>query len=268
MVKLAGMVNLNSHIKYMERMNSKMKKVLAICLALVMVVVMSLTVSAAPGAFVSSPSGNPAPVLVEATPGSEDCTASLAVASYADRDTLPNEVRLQMEKAYNDIVNTSDLTALNSDLVALAASKNILTSNLAVSDLFDISHYGCDNHSGHGAFDIVLKAETLKNFVGLMHFYNGVWSLVEDAKVYLVGDEWHLSFSSENLTPFAIVVDTAGGYITSGSTVDSITDNTVVNGSNSIQTGDTVMISIFALIMAASALTLIIVWRKSRKKND
>ena len=239
-----------------------MKKVLAICLAMVMVVGMSLTAFAAPGAFVSSPSGNPAPVLVEATCESEDCEASLTVTSYYDRGTLSDEARSQMEQAYSDIVSASDLTSLNKGLADLATEKNIPSSNLAVSDLFDISYENCDNHDGHGNFDIVLKAETLKNFVGLMHLVNGEWQLVEDARVYTVDGVWHLAFSTKDFTPFAIVVETDGT-----ASADSA-DGTIVGGSNSIQTGDTVKIALLAIFMVASALALVVVLKKSRKQND
>lgn len=180
-----------------------MKKILALCLALVMVFALSVPAFAAPG-FVSSPSGNKAPILVEYSNSDPACTATLEITSYADRHELDEATRLKMEKAYNSIVNAINLTTLNADLAELANKMNIDPSKLAVSDLFDISYENCGEHEGHGHFNITIKPELLSNFVALLHFNGETWDMVKDAKV--VND--HLVFSVTDLSPFAIVVDT------------------------------------------------------------
>lgn len=225
-----------------------MKKVMAIVLSFVMVMSMSITVFAKPGAFVSSPSGNPAPTLVEGKPQSDDCTGELIITPYSERDTLSEEIRAQFEKAYNEIVAATDLTKLNADLAALAAKLNIRSADLAVSDLFDITYIGCDVHEGHGYFDITLKADTLDRFVGLLHLDGDNWELVEDAKVETVNGEKHLTFSIDDFSPFAIVVNTD-------------------DGATPPQTGDNNMIALYVVVMAVSALALVIIWRLKKKQS-
>lgn len=225
-----------------------MKKVLAICLMMVMVVSLSVTAFAAPGGFVSSPSGNPAPTVVDFDPKNDGCTAKLIITPYAERNTLPDDLKALIEKAYASIAESDDLTKLNSDLASLVAGKGIAADKLAVSDLFDAHITSCDVHEGHVDFDITLKADTLKKFVGLLHMNkDGVWELVTDAEVVNNGE--HLKFSVDSFSPFAIVVDTSSG------TPDAP------------PTGDNSMIHIYAIIMAVSALAVIVIAVKSKKQR-
>ena len=226
-----------------------MKKVLAICLMIVMVVSMSVTSFAAPGGFVSSPSGNPAPTVVDFDPSNDNCTGWLVITPYGDREDLSDVLRSLLEKAYKDVVNSDDLTKLNAELAKIAADKNIEGKNLAVSDLFDIHVTGCDFHDGHFGFDITLDADKLSSFVGLLHMNkNGEWELVADAKV--VNNNEHLQFSVDSLSPFAIVVDTT------------------IDGGDAPQTGDNSMIYIYVVLMAASALALVTILLKNKKQRS
>jgi flagellar basal body-associated protein FliL len=184
-----------------------MKKVLIVCMVLVMLASTSIAVFAASGAFVESPSKNPAPELVEGKNTSEDCAAQIIIAAYGDRDELTAEQRQKLEAAYAMIIGTQDLSTLNGALKTLAEQRGVSASDLAVSDLFDISATECDGHADHGHFDITLKADTLKNFVALLHYYNGEWRLVENAEVTNNGE--HLEFDEDEFSPFAIVVSTA-----------------------------------------------------------
>lgn len=221
-----------------------MKKVLAICLVMMMVVVMSVTAFAAPNGFISSPSANSAPELIDFDPADDDCTARLVIVPHADRHELPDTLRKIFEKAYDEIVSADDLTELNAELAKIAADKNIAGENLAVSDLFDIHVTGCDFHDEHVDFDITLDANTLSHFVGLLHMNkDGVWELVKDAEVVNNGE--HLKFSVDSFSPFAIVVDA---------------------GDTSPQTGDNSPIYIYAIIMAVSALAIAVILIRSRKK--
>lgn len=222
-----------------------MKKVLVICLTVVFMVSMTLTAFAATGGFVSSPSGNPAPEKVEFKPADEDCTASLVITPYGDKQELTPAIKTMLEKAYADINGTDDVSTLNAALAKLAADKKIKGTDLAVSDLFDIHVTGCDYHDEHVDFDIVLSADSLKNFVGLLHMNkNGEWELVKDAKVIANGD--HLSFSVDSFSPFAVVVNTAA---------------------NPSQTGESDMVPLFAAIMAISAIALVVILVKSKKQH-
>lgn len=222
-----------------------MKKVLVICLTVVFMVSMTLTTFAATGSFVSSPSGNPAPQKVEFKPADEDCTATLVITPYSDKNELTTAIKTMMEKAYNDIKGTEDLTTLNATLAKLAKDLKIKGSDLAVSDLFDIHVTGCDYHDEHVDFDIVLSADSLKNFVALLHMNkNGEWEVVDGAKVIANGE--HLAFSVDSFSPFAVVVNTAA---------------------KPSQTGDSNMTPVYAAIMAVSALALVVILVKSRKKT-
>ena len=222
-----------------------MKKVLVICLTVVFMMSMTLTAFAATGSFVSSPTGNPAPQKVEFKPADEDCTATLVITPYSDKKELPAAIKTLMEKAYNAIKGSDDISTFNADLAALAKSKKIKGSDLAVSDLFDIHVTGCDYHDGHTDFDIVLSADSFKNFVGLLHMNkNGEWELVKDAKVIANGE--HLSFSVDSFSPFAVVVNTKA---------------------NPSQTGDNSMIPLYVAIMAVSALAIVVILVKSKKQT-
>ena len=186
-----------------------MKKIVMVCMALILIASMSLSVVAATGGFMSSPSGRPAPELVSGKNSSESCKASVSVTAYGDRHMLTEESRLQIEAAYASIVGTADVGTLSDALPALAEAMGVQSADLAVSDLFDISATKCDEHASHGAFGIKLKAEALDNFVTVSHYYNGAWSVIEN--VELVEDEdgeKAIEFSAKELSPFAIVVST------------------------------------------------------------
>ncbi len=222
-----------------------MKKVLVICLSLVMLVSMSLTVFAAPGSFVSSPSGNPAPKLDSFTPGSSDCTATLVLTPYSDRDTLPSDQKDNIEGAYSSIASTDDLTTLNSDLKKLVSDKKLNGKKLAVSDLFNAHVEGCTTHEGHVGSEIVIGAESLNRFVALIQMNDkGEWELVSNAEV--INDGKSLKFTSDSFGAFAIVV------------------NTEVENP---RTGDAAMTYVCAIVMALCALALAVVVIKGRKQK-
>lgn len=219
-----------------------MKRILALCLTLVMVFALSVPAFAGPGAFVSSPSGNSAPELYEYSNSDHNCTAVLVITAYADRHTLDDATREKLEKAYSDIANSTDLTTLNSDLAALTQKMGIDGKKLAVSDLFDISYHSCPSHSEHGSFTITIKPEVLKNFVGILHLNGDNWELIEDAKV----EGELLTFVVDELSPFAIVVDTSA---------------------EPPVTGDFSNIGFYVAAMAISAAALLVVVLKLKKRE-
>ncbi len=178
-----------------------MKKVFVICLALVMVLSLSINVLAAPN-FVESPSGNRAPIIVDCENEDEDCTASIIVTPFGDRDSLSDEDRQELQEAYDQIVNSDKLTDMFSGIEDML-TPGMLETDLSISDLFHIYYDDCDSHSTHGRFDITLSTDTLQGFVGLIQFVDGEWQIVTDAKV----EGNHLSFTSDKLSTYAIVVD-------------------------------------------------------------
>ncbi len=219
-----------------------MKKVLVICCVLLMVMSMGTAVFAATGSFVSSPTGNMAPTVVECETEDEDCSAELVVTPYSERAELPQTLQDMTKTAYDEIRGTEDLTSLNAGLAELAEEMKIAGANLAVSDLFVLHTEGCDDHEDHEAFDITLASDKLANFVGLMYLNaKGEWVLVEDAKV--VNDE-HLVFTANAGAPFAIVVEEEGAA----------------------QTGENSRTWLYLAIMAVSAAAMLIVWKASKKQ--
>ena len=195
-----------------------MKKFLAFCLALIMTFLLGTVAFAAPGSFVQSPSRNDGPTLVEGDNESADCEADLVVTPYKDRKDLPEKALKAIEEAYKIIAKCKDLTTLNSAFASFVAGKGIKGVNLAVSDLFDVSYYNCDTHDSHGYFRIKLSADTLKRFVGLLHYNDGEWEFVENARVLPDGET--LEFSIKDFSPFAIVVEKEAGTVVSPDTGD------------------------------------------------
>lgn len=225
-----------------------MKKVLAIILALVMMMTASISVFAVADNFYKSPSRQPGPSLVLGENTDEDCFAWLEITGFSDRHSIPDETRKAMEDAYNQITSVGDLTLLCSELANVADSLNIPYNALAVSDLFDISWYGCDDHRTHGAFRVQIKPEYLENFVALLHYYNGEWVLVEGAEV--VGNGDILSFTVDSLSPFAIIVDTGEEF------------------EEPPYAGDNTFITAYIILMAVSGIALVgvgIAIKKGRK---
>ena len=225
-----------------------MKKVLAICLMMVMVLGVGAPAFAAPNGFVSSPSGNVAPTVSDFKPSDDDCEARLVITPYNDRRELPDTIRTIFEKAYNQITNADNLTELNAGLAKIANEKKIDSANLAIGDLFDIHPTDCDYHEGHVDFNITLDVDTLKHFVALLHMNkDGVWEVVENARVINNGE--HLTFSVDSFSPFAIVVEDSQ------------------DTSDTLQTGENSMIYVYATIMAVSALAVIVIAIKCKKER-
>jgi len=223
-----------------------MKKVFAIVLAMVLMLSVSVSVCAAPGWFVKSPSINKAPTLISVVKGNEDCTAELIITPYSERYQLPAELKTLIEKAYDEIVSAEDLTALHADLAALAAAMEIDGTDLQVSDLFDIRYEGCEDHDATHTFTVVLGADTLHRFVGLLHMnLNGEWELIEGAKVINNGEA--LEFSISTMSPFAIVVDSS-----------------TAEGDSPV-TGSITDIAIYGALMLVSALAIVVLVVKSKK---
>ncbi len=221
-----------------------MKKVLAICLVLVMAA-SAAALAFAQGGFVSSPSGNAAPVIIEVTYEDGSCEPRIVVTSYSERDTLNEEKENDMNEAYNDISESEDLTVMCPGLASVAAAKGVKPSDLAVSDLFDVSAYHTIPHDYCGTITIVLSAETLRNFVALLHRHSdGEWAVVPN--VIVNAEESTITFSAKDLSPFAVVVDTSAETL----------PNTGAN------------IYVPAILMAVSAISLIGILVSLKKKKQ
>ena len=224
----------------------------SILLALILLGAISVVASA--GKFVSSPSSNPAPTLVEGKNLSEDCKSEVQVTAYKNRDLLTSKDRQAIETAYTDIVGTVDISSLNSKVKDMAAELGINVADLAVSDLFDISATQCQEHEGHGKYKITLKAETLDKFVCLLNYHNDEWRIIEGAKA----DGDHLTFETDTFSPFAIVVNTG-----SGETDEEEEENTPSIFDN-LNVGAVVTASVVAIAPSAAGV-VVYLFKKGKK---
>ncbi len=224
-----------------------MKRIFALLMTLVVIVAFSTVTFADNGGFYESPSKNQAPTLESYENEDEECEATLHVTSYADRAQLSVEAQQKLAAAFDAILNATDLTTLNAELAKQAKELGIAASDLAVSDLFDITYHEEGDHSGHGAFTVTLKAETLKNFVAFLHYENSQWVLVEDAKVV---DGEKLTFTVDTLSPFAVVVNT----------------NPSVPGSDGLPVGAIVAI-VAAAVAVAGGIAFLVFFLLKKKKD-
>ena len=214
-----------------------MKKLLSVCLAFVMVISFGVTVLAE-GGFVSSPSGNPAPEIVEPSEG------KIVIIPYSDRGKLSEAERKNLEAAYSSINENGNLVNLNQGLNDIAKDKNIDPSNLAVRDLFNVS-----NNGASGTYTLELKADTFKNFVALTAYVNGEWKIVEDAKLQGA----NLVFTANYFGPYAVVVNTAD---------DTKSPQTGIN--EAVQSSGA-SIAFYGALMLVSACGALLMWKKSKK---
>lgn len=222
-----------------------MKKILAICVVLVMVFSLSITAFAAPNGFVSSPSQDDTPVIEDFKPSQDDCTGELIITGYKDIAELPTELREAMEDAFKELSGAADLTDLNEEFKKAVEKKGINSKNLLVSDLFDMHIEGCHDHDGHHDFEIALSTDKLKNFVGLIYRDdNGNWQYVSNAKVIKNGTV--LKFSVDDFSPFAIIVHK-----------DITSPQTSNNGAANI----------YVILAAVAAMVVISVCKKAKKQT-
>ena len=224
-----------------------MKRIFALLMTLAVIVAFATVTFAENGGFYESPSKNQAPTLDSFENENDECEATLHITSYADRAQLSAEAQQKLAAAFDTILNATDLTTVNAELAKLVKELGIVGTDLAVSDLFDISYHEEGDHSGHGAFTVALNAETLKNFVAFLHYENGQWVLVEDAKVV---DGEKLTFTVDTLSPFAVVVNT----------------NPSVPGSDGLPVGAIVAI-VAAAVAVAGGIAFLVFFLLKKKKD-
>lgn len=178
-----------------------MKKFAVVLFVVLLLANTLLAVCAEPGAFVNSPSKNLAPVLVEAENATPECEAEIVITAYADRDKLDDHAETALVAAYDTIAATDDLSSLTPAVSALADELGIPTTDLSVSDLFDIGYTDCDSHTAHGAFTITVKPTSTEYFAGVLHYIDGEWELLSSE-----AEDGNITFETDTLSPFAILV--------------------------------------------------------------
>lgn len=222
-----------------------MKKILAICLAVILVVSAGV-LAFAQGGFVSSPSGNDAPTIVEIIYEDGSCKPKVIVTPYSESEDLEDEKEDDMNEAYDEISMNADLSKLCPALKDISVAIGVNHLRFAVSDLFDVSVYHNLPHDFCGKITIKLSAETLKNFVALMHRNaQGVWEIVPDVVVDHANQT--ITFSAKDFSPYAIVVDK--------------------DATSLPNTGSMLYIPAIAMVVSAISLVAVLVSLKKKKQE-
>ncbi len=224
-----------------------MKKFLAVVFAVIMVVSAGV-IAFAQGGFVSSPSVNPAPVIIEVVYDEGSCEPKIVITPYSERDTLDEKREEDIEDAYDEIAANEDLTNLCEALETVAAEKGVPVENLAISDLFDVTAYHNGNdHEYCGTIRVTLASETIKNFVALLHRNKqDSWEVVSDVIVH--ANENAIEFSARDFSPFAVVVDISKGHLPN--------------------TGEAILIPAIAMFVSAISLVVVLFNIKKSKKQE
>ncbi len=231
-----------------------MKKVLVFCLTLVMIATMCVGTLAKPnGIFVKSPSKNKAPTIQNVEKEDEDCSATFVITPFADRENLPTDKREILENFYEAISgidkddekvseNVKTVRKKIKELIKqIAKDKKIKEKDIAVSDLFDISQYGCDTHNDHNSATVKLKSDTFKHFVALLQYENGEWKIVENVTLNKDGT---ITIKGNVVGTYAVLVDS--------SKLPS-------------DTGDNSNIALWVMLLSASALAIVLVALNKKK---
>lgn len=213
-----------------------MKKLLVFALVLVMVLALSATVLA--DSFVSSPSNDDTPTVGKVEASNADWNGKIVVTSL--KDSADNA---EMTAAYDSIKDAAAVKDL---------APSLTEENLAVSTLFDVSATA----EGAGSVTVTLTSDKFENFVALLHYVDGKWTVVENAKA----EGKTLTFTVDSLSPFAVVVstDAADEPSTSEPSTSEPSTSTPSTGtsSESPETGDMVpgMIIVLAVLSGVAGV--------------
>ncbi|MBQ8859964.1 MAG: hypothetical protein IJ015_01335 [Ruminococcus sp.] len=182
-----------------------MKRLLAIVLSIVMVLTLTVSVSAAE--FVPSITNKGAPqlVVIDIVDGKEvvgyitdadgnqlsteylDCLIISSITEALNGEKLPEGVKEQLLKVYDEFVNGAKLSEVCPDLIEIVKdkwSKDKTPDDLVIKDLFDVTDY-CEDiptHLKDGTvldltFDLGIGSGT---FITAMVYVDGKWVPVKD----------------------------------------------------------------------------------------
>lgn len=171
-----------------------MKKLIVFALVLAMALAVPTAVLA--DTFVSSPSKQAAPKLDDVK-GPEGWNGEIVITPFADRNDLTEEESEKLDAAYDSIKAAKSVTELNGGLKDVAEAAGVSVSELAVSNLFDITA------TEEGSVTITMSIADIKNFVALLHYTGEAWEIV-DTKV----EGGKITFTASDFSPYAIVTAT------------------------------------------------------------
>lgn len=253
-----------------------MKKLLSLVIAIVLM--LTVTVSATAADFVESITNKGAPelVVVDYVDGkpvvghvvdadgnelSTELIECLNITSIAEAETDPDitdEAKETLLAAYEELKNSgANLSDICPDLDTVVKEKwdkNKTANDLVVKDLFDISDL-CDDINTylpqHGAtldltFDLGIGAGI---FVAAMVYVDGKWEPVVDA---INNGDGTVTVSFDKLCPVAFLVPGSGANLSVVSPTTSDASNIVIWG--------------FVMLMSLVAIVALVIYR--RKLND
>ena len=201
--------------------------------------------------FFQSPTGEFAPEIKDFKNDDKDCTAILKLTPFEKRDRLEDYELAAFEDAYDSIVDTADITTLNEDFAALVKELGLDPTQVAVSELFNLSVSNCDEHDDHNESTVKLEINSVDTFVALLQYVDDEWVLVKNVKVN--NTKSLLTFNTVEFTPYAIVLDTSSFIQAPAPEVDEI-DKETVKQEILKETGVTAGISALVLLVLVKML--------------
>ncbi len=252
-----------------------MKRILTLVMAVVLM--LTLTLSATAAEFVESITNKGAPELVvvdyvDGKPvvghvvdadGNElstefiDCLVVTSVAEAEDDPDIPDDAKETLLKVYEELNSGVDLSDVCPELDTIVKEKwdkNKTANDLVVKDLFDITDL-CDDIDTylpqHGAtldltFDLGIAAGT---FIAAMIYVDGKWEPVVNT---INNGDGTVTVSFDKLCPVAFMVPGSGANL-------SVVSPTTNDASNIFVWG-------FVLLMSLVAIAALVVYR--RKISD
>lgn len=180
----------------------KKRLVLKLLTTLLILTSIAIPVFGDDGSFVSSPNRNEheevsisggtiipgGGTYIEVT-RSDDCVDKVVLTPYEYRDSIENEDSYnQLVEAYEILEKTEDLSDLAPEIVSIAHDAGYNTEDLAVRYVFDITIYKDKESLHHDPklhetyLELEVDADTLENYVCIMLYNNGKWTVVEGVR--------------------------------------------------------------------------------------
>jgi len=148
---------------------------------------------------------------------SDGCDVEIVVTPYAKKTTIEsNESRLEIDIAYDEVMKTKSVCTMAPVMIKWIEGTNLVDEDLVLSNIFDVTVYVHEagthkvDYDHSRLYNIKVGAETLRNFVALLHYNydpvseTGEWEIVPDARVTGVNKDI-VTFSWVDGSPFAIV---------------------------------------------------------------
>lgn len=106
------------------------------------------------------------------------------ITPYEDRNNIKDEHAYnQLVEAYESIKNANNLEELVPEIKKIANDQGANTEDLGVRYLFDISVFDGEADENGIYIELNTEFENLSDFICLMEYKDGIWSIVEGVKI-------------------------------------------------------------------------------------